>query len=310
MMELNDIEKICIDAFRGQSLADASFAPTDDPVEWLRMGLTLLMKSGLVIREMRLGPLKDSVKYKKDGSPATRQEKEIEILLRDTLARFCPEAHVLGEESGGSIPSTGLAVAIDPIDGTWALLNRMETCATSLIFLRDRVPFLGMVLNPVTGELGYAFSGSRARLVQFSIFGEQDVGCDLPLEQVQSSSVLVNVHPQKKADLLTDKLFHLWRKGGLNMVRMPGGSPSFALLEAAKGSFSYVNLWSDKAATAYDLLAGILIVRGAGGDVVDLSGKPVRNIGHSGPFVAGIDAELRGKFVQFTNQALDDADSK
>jgi fructose-1,6-bisphosphatase/inositol monophosphatase family enzyme len=310
MMDLKTVEKDCIDAVRRQKASDMHFAPADDPADWLRLGLTFLMKSGAMIRAMRLGRLKDTVNFKADGSPGTRREEEIELLMRETLARCCPAAQLLGEETGGSIPATGTAVAVDPVDGTWALLNRMETCATSLIFLQDRKPFLGMVSNPVTGELGYAFGDGRARLVQFSVFGEPDTGCDLPLERVQPTSVLVNVHPQQKADLLTEKLFALWRRGGLNMVRMPGGSPSFALLEAAKGSFNYINLWSAQAATAYDLLAGILIVRGAGGDVVDLAGKPVRDIGHRGPFVAGTDAQLRGKFVQITRQALNEADSQ
>lgn len=217
--------------------------------------------------------------------------------------------HILGEESGGRIPSTGTAVAIDPIDGTWALLNRMETCACSLIFLRDLIPFLGMVQNPVTGELGYAFSNNRSRLLQFSIFGEQDIAYDLPLERIRPQSVLLNIHPQKRADLLTDKLFPLWREGDLNMVRMSGGSPAFALLDVAKGGFSYVNLWSDKASTAYDLLAGILIVRSAGGDVVDLAGKSVKDIGHRGPFVASINAEQRDLLTQLASQALIDANS-
>ena len=109
MMDLNSIEKTCIDAFQHPSLADSSFSLADDPAEWLRFGLTLLMKTGSIIRAMRLRSLKDKVQFKEDGSPATQQEEEIEVLLRDALSRFCPEAHLLGEESGGSIPSTGPA---------------------------------------------------------------------------------------------------------------------------------------------------------------------------------------------------------
>ena len=67
------------------------------------------------------------------------------------------------------------------------------------------------------------------------------------------------------------------------------------MLEAAKGSFVYVNLWSRRAAQAYDLAAGIMLVRGAGGDVTDLARTPIETTDHRGPFVAGIDEEARCK---------------
>jgi fructose-1,6-bisphosphatase/inositol monophosphatase family enzyme len=107
-----------------------------------------------------------------------------------------------------------------------------------------------------------------------------------------------------------DKLFQLWNESGLNMVRMSGGSPSYALLETAKGSFNYINLWSKQVAAPYDLAAGILLVRRAGGDVIDLSGSPIRDTGHSGPFIAGLDADLRQRFMHNTRQALKESDTR
>ena len=62
-----------------------------------------------------------------------------------------------------------------------------------------------------------------------------------------------------------------------------------------QGKLVYVNLWSRRAAQAYDLAAGIMLVRGAGGDVTDLAGTPIETTDHRGPFVAGIDEEARCK---------------
>jgi fructose-1,6-bisphosphatase/inositol monophosphatase family enzyme len=83
------------------------------------------------------------------------------------------------------------------------------------------------------------------------------------------------------------------------MVRSPGGSPAWALLEAAKGSFVYVNLWSNRPAAAFDLAAACLLVRGSGGDVVDLDGKPINSVSHAGPFVAAVDADSRRIVTSF-----------
>ncbi len=78
--------------------------------------------------------------------------------------------------------------------------------------------------------------------------------------------------------------------GTIKMVRSPGGSPAWALVESARGHFAYINLWSKRAAKAYDLAAAVLILRRAGGDVVAKDGTPVNALNHGGPFIAALDA--------------------
>ncbi len=210
-------------------------------------------------------------------------------MCRRRLDDFSLAASFIGEESGGALPASGDAVAIDPIDGTWSLLNRTATCAVSLAVFRDGAPFLGVILNPATGELGYACTGEQTRLIQVSAFGEEDFACDLPLDDSSAGSILVNLHPSKNAGSVSDQLFQDWASGNVKMVRMTGGSPAWALLEAAKGTSTYVNLWSRKPADAFDLAAGLLLLRGAGGHATDLSSNPIAAVGHHGPFVAGVD---------------------
>ena len=75
-----------------------------------------------------------------------------------------------------------------------------------------------------------------------------------------------------------------------------------ALLEAAKGKFVYVNIWSKSPAQPWDLVAAVMLVRGAGGDVVDIQGSPVDALGHQGPFVAGVDKEARAKVLSLVSR--------
>ncbi len=107
--------------------------------------------------------------------------------------------------------------------------------------------------------------------------------------------MLVNVHPDRNAGPLVGVFYDAWRRGGLSMVRSPGGSPSWALLEAARGRVVYLNLWSTRPAEAYDLAAGVMLVRGASGDVTDLEGKAIHIFHHQGPFIAGVDEHARRK---------------
>jgi fructose-1,6-bisphosphatase/inositol monophosphatase family enzyme len=291
-MTLTQTETKCLEAFRQRSQPVLDTARSEEEA-WLTFGLSVAFEAGTLVRQSRSRPLKEIVQFKDDGSPVTEIEIEIELLCRQRLQSFRPNAAIVGEESGGDLPTTGIAVAIDPIDGTWALLNRTATCAVSLAVFRDGRPFCSIVLNPATGEIGYSLSDGRTRLLQVSAFGEDDFACDLPLAQTREGVVLVNLHPSRSAGHVATNLLSAWAEGTVRMVCMPGGSPAWALLEAAKGAFTYANLWPRQPADAFDLAAGIMLVRNAGGNVTDLDGQPIEFMGHHGPFVASVDEASR-----------------
>lgn len=299
-MSLTSIETAVIDAHRaGETASPQAGSNTAD---WVAFGLEILLHAGRLARESR-SALGGDVEIKTDGSPVTQVEKAIEGRLAERLAEVRPDAVMVGEESGGELPGSGLAVAIDPIDGTWAYLGGTETYASTLTFFRDGEAFLGMVGSPVAGEVGYAAVGEGARLVRLSLFGEPDAGFDLP-EDRQGSSLLVNVHPSRAGGPAVRALYDGWVAGRVHMVRSPGGSPAWGMLEAARGRFVYANMWSQKPAEPYDLAPGTLLVRGAGGEVIDLNGRPIDATRHRGPFVAGIDPEAREEIVALVSSSL------
>ncbi len=301
-MALNDLERRCLDAFRsGTDRTPHMEGETTD--DWISFGLDLLLHSGSLIRTERLAQETD-LSYKSDGSPVTRLEESIERELRNRLKTFSPGAVVVGEETGGELPSAGVAVAIDPVDGTWAFLSRTETLATALAVFRDGAPFVGMVGNPATGEIGYAARDVQTRLLQLSVLGEGDVASALPLPRLDSGATLVSVQPGRSTAPVIAKLYEAWQGGRVGFVRSPGGSPSWALLEAAKGNFVYVNLWGRHPAYAFDLAAGVLLVKGAGGQVTDLSGAPIDPVDHQGPFIAAVDDMARGQVAELVREAV------
>jgi len=303
-MTLTALEQRCIDEFRsGQSPGLAGGDATSED-SWISFGLRILLDAGAVVRDLRLQPMAGTAHFKQDGSPYTNQERSIETRIRERLERFCPGATFVGEESGGTLASRGYVLAVDPVDGTWALVNRSETCTTTLAFFHDGQVFLGMIQNPVTGELAYAGRKTGARLVQLSLFGEEDRACTLPCDRARPGGVLVNLQPQRNAASVADGLFAAWRDGDIQMLKLTGGSPSWSLLESAKGRFVYVNLWTAKPSDPFDLAAGVLLVRGAGGEVGDMDGNPIDPAAHSGPFVAAVDDQERERVTSLVKQTL------
>jgi len=313
-MNLTLTEKKALNAFYGKGSSIYSMVDPGSREGWLCFGLFILLSAGAMVRKMRLDSMEDQVSFKQDGSPVSITDKTIELFFKESFKRFCPDAGMLGEETGGSLTDTGYSIAVDPIDGTWAFINRTETCATSLLIVKDKTPILGMVLNPVSGEICYGGASFNTRLLQLSLFNEKEQGYDLPLDKVsknnvskdklQKKSMLVNLHPQRHGGKLLNSFYTQWEEREIQMVRSPGGSPAYALLEVAKGTFSYVNLWGKKKSAPYDLAAGILLVRNAGGDVIDFDGNPVHLLSHEGPFIAGIDPDSRKRLLGFCQDSL------
>ena len=296
-MTLTPLERHCLDTFRRSGDCWPVDAQSTEDDAWVQFALAAVLHAVRIVRGLRIAPLSGEAAFKDDASPVTAQEHEIEWAIRSQLARFCPEAVFLGEESGGRIEASGISVAVDPVDGTWALLNRMSTCSVVVAAFRGTRPFLGVVANPATGEIGYAEGDRTSRLIQVDLIGERDCAAEMPLDRAKPDSVLVNVHPSREIGPVVERMMTAWQSDQVQMVRMEGGSPAAALLDAAKGASVYVNLWDKRPSEPFDLAAGVMLVRNAGGRVVDLSGMDINAASHAGPFVAGIDEEARRKVL-------------
>jgi fructose-1,6-bisphosphatase/inositol monophosphatase family enzyme len=258
-----------------------------DENDWLSFCLRFVFDTLCDLRRARFSDFAGEVAIKKDGSPVSTIEERVESVLRERVSKFDPAATVVGEEHGGVIDHTGVSVAIDPIDGTWSFINRAETFSTTLALFREGEAELAFVANPATGEIAYAGRHINARLLQLGLAGEPTQGYDLPLPPSSTPGLLVNLHPCRQMGPVIEQLVADWGAGKIQFVKATGGSPVWSMLDAAKGACTYVNLWPGKPSDPFDLAAGLLIVRAAGGEVIDLAGSAVSPIDHSGPFIAG-----------------------
>jgi fructose-1,6-bisphosphatase/inositol monophosphatase family enzyme len=301
---LTTIERAAIDGHRRSlDAAPPTDAGADDVA--LYLGIRLLLEAGQLVRERRGKTAQAGVTIKEDGSPATEVEHRIESRLRSWLSAVGSDAVVVGEETGGVLPSAGTAIAIDPIDGTRAFLAETETYSTTLALIRNGKVGLGMVSNPTAGEIAYAAVGGASRLVRLSTFGEPDEASVLTRPATAERPLLVNIHPNRHGADVVTALYRAWGRRDIAMVRSPGGSPAWALVEAARGHFVYANLWSKRPAEAFDLAAAVLIVRQAGGEVSDLDGEPIDALRHSGPFVAGLDSRTVFRLIGLLRDGLE-----
>ena len=199
------------------------------------------------------------VTLKPDDTPVTQADREAEQVITEILARAFPEHGFLGEEFGGA-GSTETRWIIDPIDGTKNFIRQIPLWAT-LIALEERGEItVGVVHNPVTGDLYTARRGA---------------GAFLNGERLQVS---------REDDLRRAFLVH----AGLSLVRQAGRWTEFMRLVDAtdrqRGFGDYVGyglvaegkveVYAELDLKPWDLAPCKLLVEEAGGRFTDWDGKP------------------------------------
>lgn len=94
----------------------------------------------------------------------TEADTESENKIITTIREAFPDHAILAEESG-AIEGTGkYRWLIDPLDGTTNFAHQLPIFAISIALTMDTEIVLGLVLNPMDGELFSAISGQGAQL--------------------------------------------------------------------------------------------------------------------------------------------------
>jgi len=198
-------------------------------------------------------------------------EREIDAVIKRRL----PDAIVLGEElSPTAIAGKGIVVIADPLDGTTNFLHGYPEYSVSIAIARNGILCAGAVLNVARDEEftarkdGGAFmNGRRIRVSNLREPGRALIGTGFPFKNLEK---LPNYLDQ----------FSLVMRGSAGVRR--AGSAALDLSNVACGRFDA--FW-ELVLAPWDVAAGILIVREAGGIVTDLDGNQAQL--NAGSFVAG-----------------------
>lgn len=176
-------------------------------------------------------------------------------------ARF-PEARILGEElTPTATRSDGLTFIVDPLDGTTNFLHGYPEYAVSIGALQGDALLAGVVLE-IPQNVTYAASagggafrdGERLSVSSISDPGRALIGTGFPFK-----------HPEHVAPYLPQIARIVAATAGVRRA----GSAALDLAHVACGHFDA--FWELMLAP-WDIAAGILLVREAGGRVTDLDG--------------------------------------
>jgi myo-inositol-1(or 4)-monophosphatase len=190
-------------------------------------------------------------------------DKRSEEVLYEELSKARPGYGFIGEE-GGAREGTDKANVwiVDPLDGTTNFLHGLPQFAISIALRREDQVIAGVVYNPATEDLflgergkGAYFNDHRLRVAGRRKLNEAVVACGLPHhgrgDLELSRAEMIAIQPEV---------------AGLRRF----GSAALDLAFVAAGRFD--GYW-ERNLSAWDIAAGMLLVREAGGYVTTLAGK-------------------------------------
>jgi myo-inositol-1(or 4)-monophosphatase len=195
------------------------------------------------------------VHRKKDRSPVTTADLEVNRILHEMWETHFPEDGWLSEESPDN-PSRldrERVWIVDPIDGTKAYVNRVPEFCISVGLVEKGAPILAAIFNPSNDEL---FTACRGRGLRLN--GKP-------------------VSPARPADAIAQVMVNPWEFRGGRWVGLDGQvqcrpmySIAHALALVAAGRMQATLTIEPE--NEWDLAAGVLLITESGGTVTDAEG--------------------------------------
>jgi len=220
---------------------------------------------GKVIRGVHLrhfGKLKPSqIDLKRRRDLLTAADTETERVVIAQIRRHWPDHSILGEESGAHLTHSEFCWIIDPVDGTTNFARGLPVFACSVGLCRRLKPVLGLVEVPYLREHFTAATGKGAFLngVRLKVSKVPDV----------HGALLATGFPYIRNEVKKNNVDNFGKLCLMchDMRRL--GVASVDLAYVAAGRFDgywelYLKPW--------DVAAGALMVREAGGTVTDFNG--------------------------------------
>lgn len=112
-----------------------------------------------LVRARYRAPL--AVHTKDDRSPVSELDRLVERELRAMIADEAPGHGVIGEEFEDTDTGADLVWVLDPIDGTKAFLAGIPTFVTLIGLLREGLPVLGVIEQPIVEDRWVGGPGRR-----------------------------------------------------------------------------------------------------------------------------------------------------
>ena len=224
--------------------------------------IPLFEKAGRVCLELRKQGLKKEIK--KDNTPVTNGDIEVNNLITDEIERITPEIPIVSEEVSTNKSNESLKNfwLIDPIDGTYDYINNRDEFTINAGLIINNRPEAGIIYAPAKKRLFYSYhqhnsfeiSDSKKKILDCKKISKKD--------EIKAVSYSNELKPQIKD----------WHKK-FKVTEHVKMKSSLKFCVIASGEFDlYI---AEPRACEWDIAAGHAILRHAGGLITDFESKEI-----------------------------------
>lgn len=226
----------------------------------------LALRSGNILMQEFRSLAPEQIRFKNKRELVTKYDLKVNKFLVTKLLSAFPEYSILSEEEGlaNTKATSGYQWVVDPLDGTTNFIMRHAFFTTTLALLKDGEPVLGIVYSPYTRELFVAEKGRGVKC--------NEVNLHVSNEDKLATSFLCFAYSHEKKSLQRAIAAYQHFEFEARSMRHFGAS-SLELAFVASGRVDGMIITPP--VRVWDVAAGILMVKEAGGTVTDFTGKTV-----------------------------------
>lgn len=205
-----------------------------------------------------------------ENNLVTEYDTRAEDLIIKSISEEFPDHSFLAEESGYTPANTKYRWIIDPLDGTVNYANNLPVFSVSIALEKDGEIICGCVYNPILDELFYAEAGGGAfkNGKAISVSSKNNI----------NKSFLATGFPYNISENPKNAIDHFVKIIGAGIPVRRLGSAAIDLCYVACGRF---DAYWEVFLHPWDVAAGMLIVREAGGKLTDYSGEEYKHTGET-----------------------------
>ena len=252
----------------------------------LQTAVAVAHEAGALVRTAFPRTALTNVSYKGAVNPVTETDLAAERLILDRLHAAFPTHRFYAEESGGDewrAPGPPIWL-IDPLDGTVNFAHGFPYVGVSLALVVEGQPVVGVIYDPLRDETFAASLGNGATLNGEPIHVSG-------VEKLERALLATGFPYDRRTapDNNTQRLDHFLRR--CQGVRRAGA----AVLDLSYVACGRLDGFWEIRLNPWDVAAGIIIVREAGGRVTDDQGSPDCV---SGTFIVGSNGRIHEEMLR------------
>ncbi|MFE5320008.1 inositol monophosphatase family protein [Paenibacillus sp. NPDC056579] len=225
------------------------------------------------------------------GDLLTEADLLAEQIILHSIRAIFPEHQIRSEESGWSGVEGDWLWLVDPLDGTNNFAIGLPVFGVSITLIYRSEPVLGVIYDTMQDKL-YVANRSRGATCNDTLLA-------IPPKPVPSRLTIGWIQGHKvQHDMRASGLRHHLESSSKRLLRLWAPTMQWAML--AQGQIDGIVLYNSE---GDDLYSGVLLVREAGGLVMDFEGRPFEGMNPE-PYIVACPPDRKEAMLKLVQEGL------